>query len=142
MIRRHFAQIAAVLTLFLVLGAVLSYLLLLGRSTAKHVKETRDFRATVDSCESADLRAKADHQRGVFKMYFTSGLEMREDEFPYTFHRRLERDFNIVVIYTGDVGYPYFSCYNLKMDSLLSEKIGHNTIESLYRKMHSEQYLK
>ncbi|WP_299704292.1 hypothetical protein [uncultured Pontibacter sp.] len=138
--RTKFSQLMAVLTLFLVLGAVLSYFLLLDMSTSKHVKESRRFRTTVQGCESAISKAETDHKKGVFKMYFSSGFDMDESRFPYTFYKRIEEQYGIEIIYTGDVGYPYFGCYNLKMDSLLSEKIGRKTIDSLYRKMHREQY--
>ncbi|EJF10741.1 hypothetical protein [Pontibacter sp. BAB1700] len=138
--RTQFAQLAAVLTLFLVLGTVLSYFLLLDMSTSKHLKELRLFYKIVDSCESAAAKAEADYAKGAVKMYFPSGLEMDQNRFPYTFYRQIEEEYGIETIYTGDLGYPYFSCYNLKMDSLLSERIGQNTIESLYREMHREQY--
>ena len=138
--RTQFAQLSAVLTLLLVLGAVLSYFLLLDMSTSKHVKESRHFRRTVQSCESAISKAETDHKKGEFKMYFGSGIDMDEDRFPFTFYKRIEEQYGIEIIYTGDLGNPYFACYNLKMDSLLSEKIGHKTIENLYRAMHREQY--
>jgi hypothetical protein len=138
--RRSFVQLSAILTLFLVLGTVLSYFLLLDMSTSKHVKELRYFSTTVDSCESAVSKAITDYSKGSVKMYFPSGLEMRKDRMPYIFYKRLEESYGIEIIYTGDVGYPYLDCYNLKMDSLLSMKIGHNTIENLYREMHREQY--
>jgi hypothetical protein len=138
--RTQFAQLSAVLALLIVFSAVLSYFLLLDMSTSKHVKERRHFFTTVNSCESAVSKAEADYRKGSVKMYFPSGIEMREDRMPYTFYKRIEEIYGIEIIYTGDVGYPYLECYNLKMDSLLTEKIGHNTIESLYREMHREQY--
>jgi hypothetical protein len=138
--RVQFSQLLAVLTLFLVLGAVLSYFLLIDMSTSKHVKELRHFNRIVNSCETAISKAESDYTKGSVKMYFPSGLEMDENRFPYTFYRRIEEQFGIEIIYTGDLRYPYLDCYNLKMDSLLSEKIGHNKIENLYREMHRKQY--
>lgn len=140
MIRRHFVQITAVLTLFLVLGAVLSYFLLLDMSTPKHMKELRKFDSVVSSCETASAKADADYAKGIVKMYFGMGIDSDEKRMPYTFYKRLEKDYGIEIIYTGDLIHPYIGCYNLKMDSLLSEKIGRNTLDNLYKKMHREQY--
>ncbi|MBD1398441.1 hypothetical protein H9Q13_14815 [Pontibacter sp. JH31] len=104
------------------------------------MKEMRHFFSTVDSCESAISKAETDHNKGEFKMYFSSGFDAYENKFPFTFYKRIEEQYGIEIIYTGDVGHPYFSCYNLKMDSLLIEKIGYKTIENLYKAMHREQY--
>ncbi len=75
-------------------------------------------------------------------MYFSSGvLEEHQNGFPYNFYNRLESEYNIEVIYTGDVGNSLHKCYNLMMDDLLDEKLGKHTIEDLFNKLRDEEYV-
>lgn len=73
-------------------------------------------------------------------MYFTGGFDEDMLSFPHTFYKQLEEKYKIEVILAGDVGYPHFCCYNLKMDGLLSGRIGEGTIEKLYQKLHKAEY--
>ena len=138
--RTQFAQLSATLALLLVLGTVLSYFLLLDMSTPNYLKESRQFDRVVDSCETAISKAERDYAKGDVKMYFGTGFDMDENRFPFTFYKRIEKQYGIEIIYLGDSPSPYLGCYNLKMDSLLSKKIGSNAIKNLYEEMRREQY--
>lgn len=141
-IKPQYPTVIAVVLLLLLFTAMLSYLLILDASYPLDWKLTREFNYSVKTCEEAEKRAEEDFKRGIIRMYFGNGtFEERASGFPYNFYKRLEEDFGIDVIYTGDVYSPFHKCYNLEMDDMLDEKLGERTIENLFNELRDEEYL-
>lgn len=142
-IKPQYPSVIAVALLLLLFTFVLSYLLVLDASYPLDWKLTREFNFSVKTCEEAEKKAEEDFKRGIARMYFSNGaFEERASGFPDNFYLRLEKDYGIDVIYTGDVMSSHFKCYNLRMDDLLDEKLGKNTIENLFNKLRDEEYLR
>jgi diphthamide synthase (EF-2-diphthine--ammonia ligase) len=132
---------AVALVILMLFATVLTYWIIEDASYPADWKEARNFNLSVKSCGEAERKAKADFERGVIRMYFSSGvMEEHHNGFPYNFYKRLEEDFGIDVIYTGDVYSSFQKCYNLEMDELLADKVGEDTISELFQKMHREKY--
>ncbi|WP_139237173.1 hypothetical protein [Pontibacter akesuensis] len=137
-----YSAIVAAAVLLSIFTAVLAYIITVEASYSSDWKETRNFNLTVDTCDEAKSKAENDFERGLVRMYFSSGvLEEHQNGFPYNFYNRLESEYNIEVIYTGDVGNSLHKCYNLMMDDLLDEKLGKHTIEDLFNKLRDEEYV-
>lgn len=133
--------VVAVITLLL-FATVLAYFLTLEAHYSKDREETRKFSFLIKSCEEAEEKAEADFEKEEIRMFFSSGVEdEHHSKFPYSFYKRLEEDFGIDIIYTGDVFSSFHKCYNLKMDDLLDEKLGEHIIEGLFNELRDKEYV-
>lgn len=140
-IKPQFSSTVAVALLLLLFAIVILYLLVIDASYTTDWKETRKFPLTVRSCTEAEQKAVADFDKGVIRMFFSSGVVGEHHTgFPYNFYKRLEEDFGIDIIYTGDVCCSFSKCYNLKMDELLEDRLGKHTIEGLFNELHDKEY--
>ena len=128
--------VVVALVILLLFATILTYWIVDERSHPADWKEARNFNLSVKTCGEAERKAKADFERGVIRMYFSNdAVEERPNGFPYSFYKRLEEDFGIEIIYTGDVYSSFHKCYNLEMDDLLDEKLGERTIENLFNEL-------
>jgi hypothetical protein len=131
--------VAAMMILFM-LSMVLAYTIVTDVANSFSGIEMDNFRRNVKSCEQARTKAKSDFTNGNIRMFFNSGFDDDRNGFPYNFYKQLEDTYAVKVVLAGDVGGEYFGCYNLTMDSLLSQRVGSETIEKLYYKLHAEKY--